>query len=68
MADGEPRHSSAVCAAARKASRLIRIGVDPECRLADEAEHVPLDTEVPMTAPVGSSDSSTGPCSMCSSR
>ncbi len=64
------RHSSAVCAAARKASRRIGIGVDPECA-AWPVNRIMLRStpKVPSTTPVDFCiDSSTGPCSMWSSR
>ena len=64
------RHASAVCAAARNASRRIGIGVDPECAAWPVNRSMWRSTpNVPSTTPVGLFiDSSTGPCSMCSSR
>ena len=64
------RISSASLAAPASASRRLSIGVDPAC--AAWPVHViwcRSTPKVPSTTPSGrSSDSSTGPCSMCSSR
>ena len=64
------RISSASFAAPASASRRLSIGVEPECAACPR--HViwwRSTPKVPRTTPSGrSSDSSTGPCSMCSSR
>ena len=64
------RMSSASFAAPASASRRLSIGVEPAC--AAWPRHVMRERStpnVPSTTPSGrSSDSSTGPCSMCSSR
>ena len=64
------RISSASFAAPASASRRLSIGVEPAC--AAWPVHVIGERStpnVPSTTPSGrSSDSSTGPCSMCSSR
>ena len=64
------RKASALRAAARKASRRTSIGVEPAwaCRPVKRTAWRST-PKVPSTAPSGLSiDSSTGPCSMCSSR